>query len=193
MADLIKPHGSDELMPLLLEGDALQSEITRAATLPQVTITWIERLVQIRRKILEKCYTIHRIRGPQSDEETLLSYDEKDDGILQKLLTLKSGYHSLNTVLQGEDCSIVLVFNPDMLSLKESIRLIDGLKELNLPLRLLLHNKISADNQETADRVESEMRTVSSVPLKRVAFLSDFQKDNETALYNIREDLTPYF
>jgi len=165
----------------------------RFLALPQVTITWIDRLVQIRRKILEKCYTIHRIRGPQSDEETLLSYDEKDDGILQKLLTLKSGYHSLNTVLQGEDCSIVLVFNPDLLSLKESIRLIDGLKELNLPLRLLLHNKISADNQETADRVESEMRTVSSVPLKRVAFLPDFQKDNETALYNIPEDLTSYF
>ena len=165
----------------------------RFLALPQVTITWIDRLVQIRRKILEKCYTIHRIRGPQSDEETLLSYDEKDDGILQKLLTLKSGYHLLNTVLQGEDCSIVLVFNPDMLSLKESIRLIDGLKELNLPLRLLLHNKISTDSQETAAQVESEMRTVSRVPLKRVAFLPDFQKDNETTLYNIPEDLTPHF
>jgi len=39
LADLIKPHGSDELMPLLLEGDALQSEISRAADLPKVTIT----------------------------------------------------------------------------------------------------------------------------------------------------------
>ena len=39
MADLIKPHGSDELMPLLLEGDALQSEISRATDLPKVTIT----------------------------------------------------------------------------------------------------------------------------------------------------------
>ena len=165
----------------------------RFLALPQVTLTWIDRLVQIRRKILEKSYTIQRIRGPQSDEETLLSYDEKDDGILQKLLTLKSGYHSLNAILQGDDCTIALVFNPDMLSLKESIRLIDGLKELNLPLRLLLHNKISPDSQAAADRVESEMRTVSRAPLKRVAFLPDFQKDNKTTLYNIPEDLTPHF
>jgi arsenite/tail-anchored protein-transporting ATPase len=165
----------------------------RFLALPQVTLTWIDRLVQIRRKILEKCYTIHRIRGPQSQGETLLSYDEKDDGILQKLLALESGYHSLKTVLKGDDCTIALVFNPDMLSLKESVRLVKGFEELGLPLRLLLHNKISPDNREAADRVENEMRSVSKVPLKRVAFLPDFQKDNGTELYNIREDLTPLF
>ena len=165
----------------------------RFLALPQVTITWIDRLVQIRRKILEKCYTIHRIRGPQSDEETLLSFDEKDDGILQKLYSLESSYRSLNRVLQGEDSAIVLVFNPDMLSLKESIRLIDGLRELNLPLRLVLHNKISPDNQETAARVESEIGQVARVPLKRVTFLPEFQKDTKGSLYNIQEDLTPFF
>ncbi len=165
----------------------------RFLALPQVTITWIDRLVQIRRKILEKCYTIHRIRGPQSDEETLLSFDEKDDGILQKLFSLESGYQSLNRVLQGQDCSVVLVFNPDMLSLKESIRLIDGLRELNLPLRLVLHNKISPDNQETAARVESEIGQVARVPVKRVAFLPEFQKDTKEPLYNIKEDLTLFF
>ena len=39
MSDLIKPHGSDELKPLLLEGDALKAETQRAKSLPQVTIT----------------------------------------------------------------------------------------------------------------------------------------------------------
>lgn len=165
----------------------------RFLALPQVTVTWIDRLVQIRRKILEKCYTIYRIRGPQSDEETLLSFDEKDDGILQKLFALKSGYQSLNTMLQGDDCSIVLVFNPDLLSLKESIRLIDGLNELNLPLRLLLHNKITSGSQETVDRVESEIRTVVDVPVERIRFLPDFQQDTDTPLYDIQEDLTPFF
>jgi anion-transporting ArsA/GET3 family ATPase len=108
-------------------------------------------------------------------------------------LALESGYHSLKTVLKGDDCTIALVFNPDMLSLKESVRLVKGFEELGLPLRLLLHNKISPDNREAADRVENEMRSVSKVPLKRVAFLPDFQKDNGTELYNIREDLTPLF
>ncbi len=39
MAPLIKPHGSDDLILLLLEGDAQQAELARAKTLPQVTIT----------------------------------------------------------------------------------------------------------------------------------------------------------
>jgi len=165
----------------------------RFLALPQVTVTWIDRLVEIRRKILEKCYTIYRIRGPQSDEETRLSFDEKDDNILQKLYALKSGYQSLNTMLQGKDCSIVLVFNPDLLSLKESVRLIDGLKELKLPLRLLMHNKITPGSLETADRVEKEIRTVVTAPVERVTFLPEFQKRTDASLYHIQEDLTSFF
>ena len=39
MSKLVNPHGSDELKLLLLEGDALQSEIERAAGLPKVRIS----------------------------------------------------------------------------------------------------------------------------------------------------------
>jgi len=162
----------------------------RFLALPQITVTWLDRLTQIRKKIIEKCYTIQNIKGPQSAGETILSYDEKDDGILQKLYSLKSNYESLNRILQGNDCSIVLVFNPDMLSLKESLRLIKGLKELKLPLRLLLHNKISPESGETMARVEKEISNVTSVPLERVSFLSDFQTNKDSVLYHIKEDLT---
>jgi len=162
----------------------------RFLALPQITVTWLDRLTQIRKKIIEKCYTIQNIKGPQSAGETILSYDEKDDGILQKLYSLKSNYQSLNRILQGNDCSIVLVFNPDLLSLKESLRLIKGLKELKLPLRLLLHNKISPESGETMARVEKEISNVTSVPLERVSFLSDFQTNKDSVLYHIKEDLT---
>ena len=165
----------------------------RFLALPQVTVTWIDRLAQIRQKILEKCYTIQNIKGPQSEGETLLSYDEKDDDILRKLVSLKSNYQSLNKILQGSICSIVLVFNPDMLSLKESMRLIEGLKELRLPLRLLLHNKISLDNLETADRVEKELSKVTSAQLERIMFRPEFQSNKDSVLYHTKEDLTKYF
>ncbi len=39
MSNLVRPLGGGELKPLLLEGQALTDEITRAATLPQVQIT----------------------------------------------------------------------------------------------------------------------------------------------------------
>lgn len=38
MSSLVKPHGSDQLKPLLLEGQALQDELHRAEGLPQVRL-----------------------------------------------------------------------------------------------------------------------------------------------------------
>jgi len=39
LADLIKPHGSDHLVTLLLEGDAREAELERARSLPRLVIT----------------------------------------------------------------------------------------------------------------------------------------------------------
>jgi arsenite-transporting ATPase len=161
----------------------------RFLALPRVTITWIDRLIQIRQKILEKRYTIHRIRGVLSKEETLLSYNEGDDDVLKRLRTLKDNSQALNTILQGEDCSIVLVFNPDILSLKESQRLIEGLEDLELPLRLLIDNKVTDENKETAEYVERNIRNRKDVALERV-FLSRALLDNKGGrLYDIPEDI----
>ncbi len=161
----------------------------RFLALPRVTITWIDRLIQIRQKILEKRYTIHRIRGVLSKEETLLSYNEGDDDVLKRLRTLKDNYQALNTILQGEDCTIVLVFNPDILSLKESERLIEGLEDLELPLRLLIDNKLTEENIEAAERVERDIRNRKDVALERV-FLSKALLDNKgERLYDIPEDI----
>ncbi len=161
----------------------------RFLALPRVTITWIDRLIQIRQKILEKRYTIHRIRGVLSKEETLLSYNEGDDDVLKRLRTLKDNSQALNTILQGEDCTIVLVFNPDILSLKESKRLIEGLEDLELPLRLLIDNKVTEENIEAAERVERDIRNRKDVALERV-FLSKALLDNKGGkLYDIPEDI----
>ncbi len=39
MSTLVKPHGSDNLKPLLLEGDALAAEKARAASLPKINVS----------------------------------------------------------------------------------------------------------------------------------------------------------
>lgn len=43
MSALVRPHGGGELRPLLLEGEALDAERRRAATLPQVRVSSRER------------------------------------------------------------------------------------------------------------------------------------------------------
>ena len=163
----------------------------RFLALPRVTITWIDRLVQIRQKVLEKRYTIHRIRGTLSSEETLLDYKEEDDDILKRLWKLSDNYQALTKILQGENCSVILVFNPDILSLKESQRLIEGLNNLNLPLRLLIDNKVTEENIEMVDHVEGNMRKmVKDVPVNRVYFSKALLDCKDGKLYDIQEDIT---
>jgi len=162
----------------------------RFLALPWITITWIDRLIQIRRNILEKRHTIYRIRGLLDDKETILSYDENDDDILKRLKTLKANYQALTAALQGKDCGIVLVYNPDTLSLKESKRLVDGLRDLNLPLRLLINNKIQERYGDMADHVDSVMQTLApAVPIQRIAVSEGLLDGKNSALYNIPETI----
>ena len=163
----------------------------RFLALPKVTITWIDRLIQIRQKILEKRYTIHRIRGILSKEETVLTYSEKDDDILKRLWKLNNNYESLNRILQGKNCFVVLVFNPDILSLKESRRLIEGLNDLNLSLRLLINNKVTGENVEMAGYVEENMKKAArDVPINRISLSETLLDGKDGKLYDIQENIT---
>jgi arsenite-transporting ATPase len=163
----------------------------RFLALPKITITWIERLITIRQQILKKRYTIHRIRGPLSDSETVLDYDEQSDRVLTRLHDLHQTYEELNKKLQGPDTAISVVFNPDRLSLKESARLIEGLKELQLPLRLLLDNKVTDENIKMAEEVEGCMKSmVHGIPLERVPLAKGIFDEKTSTLYHIEKDIT---
>lgn len=167
----------------------------RFLALPRVTTTWIERLMQIRRQILDKRHTIQKIRGaPNEGEENpeiRLKYDEKDDDVLNRLKALDENYQSLNRVLQGEDCSVILVFNPDLLAMRESERLIEGLRDLGLPLRILIDNKVTEENLETAGEVEKMLvRYVGkNIPVRRVGLAANIACQLGRCLYDIPEDL----
>jgi len=163
----------------------------RFLALPRITITWIDRLIKIRRQILEKRYTIHRIRGPLSSEETLLEYSEKDDDVLNRLHTLQDNYEKLTAILEGRDTTMALVFNPDILSLKESLRLIEGMRELNLPLRLLINNKVTNTTEAIARQVEGQMREATNdVPLERVPLSTSLPGGTAGTLYDIETDIS---
>lgn len=170
----------------------------RFLALPSVTITWIDRLITIREKILEKRYTIQKIRRPLKEgevrREERLNYDPGDDAILQRLRVLKNDYDRLNGILRGADCTVVLVFNPDMLSLRESQRLVEGLRELGLPLRLMVDNKVTDRNGEMADRVEAVLKgTAPGIPLERVPLSESLYCGKETVLYRIMKDMGDRF
>lgn len=160
----------------------------RFLALPRITITWIDQLTRIRKQILKKRYTIYRIRGTLSKEETVLDYDEEDDNVMKKLRRLSENYNALNKTLQGKDCSVVVVFNSDVLSLKESERLIEGLHDLNLPVRLFINNKITEENSELAAETEKSIsRIAKDIPFERVSLSKTLLDGGHGSLYNIPE------
>lgn len=169
----------------------------RFLALPQVTIAWIERLTAIRRRILEKRHTIQKIQGDAGGSDrtgVVLSYREEDDEMFCRLTTLHDNYRRLTEALQGNNCGVILVFNPDFLSIRESERLLTGIKELRLPLRLMIQNKVSAENMETAARTANHLQAKVSpdVPLQRVGLLNIIAADKGNELFSLPEDLTKY-
>lgn len=161
----------------------------RFLALPKVTITWIDRLAQLRQKILEKRHTIQKIRGDDS-AGIILDYDEKDDDVLKRLQSLRNNYTSLCEILEGDNSAIAMVFNPDILSLRESKRLIDGLNDLNLPLRLIINNKVTEENGKMAEEVEKTMKSYGhDTPIMRVALSKTLIEGKEKHLFDITEDI----
>lgn len=166
----------------------------RFLALPQVTITWIGRLAAVRRQILERRHTIGKIRRPLREDETeqavRLAYDERNDEILNRLVALQENYGQLTKTLQGPACGVVLVCNPDLLSLRESERLIEGLNDLGLPLRLLIQNKVTVENTTVAAEVISSLRKKAGrmIPVRQVALHRELATSG-ARLYDLPEEL----
>ncbi len=156
----------------------------RILALPNISITWVDRLRRIRKQILEKRHTIHNITGKYKEEGFILAYNEKDDSVMQKLNDIWQRYVNLYKLLKSENNSIAVVFNPDYLSLRESQRILEGLKDLNLPLRAAFNNKYEDRLKESAEEVERELFGanangvhITRVPLSQITRRDTYKND----------------
>ncbi len=155
--------------------------------LPGITLAWLDRLIKIRQEILGKRYTIHNIRGKYAPEGVPLVYDEKDDRVIQKLYELKERYTHVLSLLQGKNNAVTIVFNPDYLSLKESLRLLAGLRDLGLPVQGAFNNKMREENGETASMVEEQLKkdypflTIQRVPFSENSIQEGYTLSSDIA------------
>jgi arsenite-transporting ATPase len=129
----------------------------RILALPRLTLGWLERLAGLRRAILDKRHTIHNLTGRFDPEGTHLPWRESDDPVMRKLGELRDRYERMAGKLRAEGSGVALVFNPDCLSLTESRRLLEGLRDLELPVRILFHNKIEPEQEHEAGSFEREL------------------------------------
>ncbi len=163
----------------------------RILALPSITVAWIERLLKLRRQILQKRGTIHKLSGKYDEEGFKLPYTERDDTVLHKLEEMLARYRTLNDLLRGGDTHIAVVFNPDYLSFRESERIVSGLQELELPLRSAYNNKVEDENEEIAQDVEKKLFSngARSVPIQRVPL----QPPQRDGAYLMPVDITAAF
>jgi len=146
----------------------------RILALPKITVAWIDRLVKLRKQILEKRYTIHKLSGKYSEKGTRLAYEESEDTVMRKLLDMRERYRNVQNWLESEKNSICVVFNPDYLSLRESQRLMTGVKDLNLPMHTVYHNKLDNPNSDIAQKVEHDLlKGRSDVIVERVPNMAE--------------------
>ncbi len=158
----------------------------RILALPNISVTWIDRLRRIRRDILKKRHTVYNISGQKDGPETVLPYTEEEDPVMQKLNEMFKRYVSLYAQLSKKDSNyIAVVFNPDYLSLRESQRIIDGLNDLELPLRAGFNNKYTSELSPQADEVEQELFegkdnvVVNRVPLQEYRREGAYEMDHD--------------
>lgn len=103
-------------------------------SLPFVSLVWIEQLLKLRTEILQKKEIISKVKLGKVEIET--------DAIKKNLEQQLIFYQTMTQLLKNkQQCKIVLVANPDSISLAESNRIKQQLSDLNIEIAEFYLNK----------------------------------------------------
>ncbi|HPL30524.1 MAG TPA: ArsA family ATPase [Anaerolineae bacterium] len=146
----------------------------RVLALPRVSLLWGERLAGLRRDILDRRQIIRNIQGERryviDGTEQALACEEKNDGVMKELNDYISRMRRLTQMQSDAAISrIMLVMNPDRLSLYETKRALTTLTSLGLAIGPVIVNKVGlkpGDEQTVLD-IGREL----GLPIKTIPFL----------------------
>ncbi|MEA2065822.1 MAG: ArsA family ATPase [Thermotogota bacterium] len=116
--------------------------------LPSVSMLWLEELLNLRNKILEKKEIISKVKFGKKEIER--------DKIKNKLNILLERYKKINKNFKNENTNINMILNCDMLSLRESKRMEKKLNSVDLKLNRIIINKVK--KQDYAREIKKEFK-----------------------------------
>lgn len=124
----------------------------KTLNLPQLTGRWIAELIKIRKKILKQRDSIGNIKGEggrKTAEGEIELSSQNSDIVLQKLENYYQEMKWINNTLKNPVASeSIIILNNNRLSLLETMRIIDKLREQGISANSLLLNKwIENDNE----------------------------------------------
>jgi arsenite-transporting ATPase len=111
----------------------------RVLALPRLAQAWLERLVKLRRDILQRRGAIARIRRhePAAGDAA----ETKGDAVSDILAQQREEMEVVRKWLAAPTTAWGLVVNPDLLSVKESSRIVDAMAQLDKPPSLAIVNR----------------------------------------------------
>lgn len=108
-------------------------------SLPTLSLIWTNHLLALRKEIIKKRELITKIKLMKKEIET--------DKALSRIEQSIREYTALKQLFENPKLTKVnLVLNPDLLSLAESKRILEGLEAINIPLSQVIINKMQKDS-----------------------------------------------
>lgn len=145
--------------------------------LPSLSLVWTNHLLALRKEIIKKRELITKIKLMKKEIET--------DKVLSSIQKSIREYTDLKQIFENPYLTkINLVMNPDLLSLAESRRIVDGLNAINISLSQVIVNKMQKNS--SIDHIVREFDGVdlltvpfSEAPLIGIDSLQRFISANE--------------
>ena len=133
----------------------------RIFALPRTTLIWLEKLIELRKKILDRRLAVEKIHGKLvfkfGNEEVELPSKEEEDAVIRELKAYKSEIEQIQQVFTDKRSAVIGVLNPDELSFLEMKRAKMALDKLGIPLKLLIINKV--DGKVDVSKIKREFNT----------------------------------
>ncbi len=141
-------------------------------TLPHLSLLWLDNLMDLRNKIIEKRKIITKVKLGKKEIET--------DKIRNKLNQQIKEYKEVKAVFEDTNKTFLnLVLNTDKLSFSESELIVDNLAKFNISIKNIFLNKCHKDfdTQEIVRRYPDcgfQMFPNSEMPLLGIPVLTDY-------------------
>jgi len=121
--------------------------MTRILSLPFISIQWVEKLLEVRKAILERRKMLERVMGRLKvrigDREVELPTDASEDPVFKELLSAYKIYQRAYEVLRDASRTrIYLVLTPEELPLLEALRVYNFLKRFRIPVGGVVVNRV---------------------------------------------------
>ena len=145
--------------------------------LPVLSLIWIEQLLTLRQEIIKKREIITKIK--------LIKKEFERDKVLNKINEMKNEFQTLKNIFENSDkTKVQLVLNPNQLSFAESMRIFEGLKDINIHVNQMVYNKMQMGSaRDGLNKALAEIPMIifpcSETPLIGYDVLRQYLKNND--------------